>query len=94
MSTPIYDRLEARMKLALAGPKKPEQTLLIGVWSIWCVVCEAEDFTHEHPENPRAPRIGDRAVFPSVEEAAWLNEQRAGRPFAMPYKGPFRRGDG
>lgn len=93
MSTPIHDRLEARMELALAEPKKPEQTLLIGVWSIWCVVCDAEDFTHEHPDDPRAPRIGDPASFPTVREAAWLNQQREGRPFAIPYRGPFRKED-
>lgn len=59
MSTPIHDKLAARMELALAPAVKPERTLYLGTFSIWCVVCEEEDFMHEHPEDPRSPRIGD-----------------------------------
>lgn len=89
MSTPIYDLLSGRLALATANPEKPTQTLMTGRWSIWCVVCEREDFMHEHPGDPRAPRVGDPAVRPTIEEAAWMNGAGT-HPFTGGYRGPFR----
>ena len=91
ISTPIHDRLAAHHAVAVAEPVKPRQTLLLGLFMVWCPVCESVDFMHEHPEDPRAASIGDVAFPPTVSEAAWINAH--GLPNTHGYLGPFRPED-
>lgn len=77
MNAPIFERLNRRFRIAVAEPKMPTRTVLVGAWSAWCVVCEGEDFTHEHPDDMRAPRFGEPVERPTDEEWAYIRNQRA-----------------
>lgn len=67
--SPIYDDL--------ATPAMPTRSLSLGRWLMWCVVCEGEDFTHEHPEDPRAPKFGASIPTPTWSEGRWIADQHA-----------------
>lgn len=58
-------------------PKLPTRSFALGLMTMWCVVCEGDDFNHEHPDDPRAPKFGDGVDYGTVEETAWVAYQRS-----------------
>ena len=72
--TPIFD--EMQIAYGATAPM-PTRTVPTNAFCIWCVVCEGEDFMHEHPEDERAPHFGDEAVVGTFEEWAYIKYQRS-----------------